>query len=82
MALTTNSLNPFTPKENSMFTSMIINYVLARAKEGSTWVGLMLAIQNGLHIQLNGDLVNGLVNLGLTLAGIAAVIYKEGVVKK
>jgi hypothetical protein len=57
-------------------TKPIIDYLLGRLSEASTYAGLG-AILGGLHISLKGNEVDALVGILISLAGLAATILKD-----
>lgn len=61
-----------------MMKDMAIAWVLSRAKEASTWAGMAVALQNAIHVNFNADFVNSWVSVGMAIAGLAAVVVKEG----
>lgn len=58
--------------------SFIVNYILARLSEASTWSAILafLSAQMGLH--LNPHLNGWVVQLGVCLAASAGILLKEG----
>ena len=51
-------------------------YILERAKEASTWRGLVLLATAG-GVNLAPDLANAIVTFGIGLAGLLGVITKD-----
>lgn len=64
-----------------MFKSLALQWAVSRAREASTWAGLLLSVSSSLHIDFNTDFKTSCVNLGLALGGVFAVIVKEGIRK-
>jgi hypothetical protein len=62
-----------------MFESLAVKWVLARLQEPSTWAGFAIAVQQPLHIHFNSNFQTSLVHLGLAVAGVIAVVMKEGI---
>jgi hypothetical protein len=56
--------------------SRVWPYLLARAKEASTWRGLVL-LATGCGASLNPDLREGIVTGGLLLAGVLGAVLPD-----
>lgn len=58
--------------------SKILDYILNRGKESSTWRGLIL-IATALGVQLEPDQVAAIVSAGLSVVGLVNVFRKSPV---
>jgi len=54
----------------------ILSYLLARAGEASSWAGLA-AVMAGLGVQLDPGLIQNVIAVGTSLAGLAAYVMRD-----
>lgn len=54
----------------------ILDYIIERAKEGSTWRGLIL-IASSLGATLNPELAEAIIGAGVGVFGLLQVLRKE-----
>jgi hypothetical protein len=54
----------------------IVSYLLARAGEASSWAGLA-AVMAGLGVQLEPGLIQNVIAVGTSLAGLAAYVMRD-----
>lgn len=52
-------------------------YLLARAKEGTTWSGLILIVTAVTGAQMTAEYVAAVQGIGMALAGAVAVLVKS-----
>lgn len=60
----------------SVFTSMVVSYIIARLKEPSTWRGLILMITSA-GVTFSPDQINALVAVGLCAAGAVGAFVPD-----
>lgn len=63
-----------------MFAKWIINYLLGRLAEPSTYAGLGVAAL-GVGVSLTGDQQQALAGVGIAIAGAIAAFLKDGINK-
>lgn len=56
--------------------SNLADYALNRMKEASTWRGIVVAA-TGFGIQINPDMIEPIVSVGLAIAGLIGVLFKD-----
>ena len=54
-----------------------MNYIFARLAEPSTWAAIA-AVLVGLHVSIDPGLWQHIADAGVALAGVAAVLLREG----
>jgi hypothetical protein len=66
---------------DSIFFGMVRDYVMARAAERSTYLGIAAAIAASLHTAFSNEANQAFANAGLALFGLVSILMKEGVKK-
>jgi len=55
----------------------MLEYILNRAKEGSTWAGLATAIAGITGLQISTEMVTQIGLIGASVAGLVAMFLKD-----
>jgi anaerobic glycerol-3-phosphate dehydrogenase len=61
-----------------MLQNMVVSWVMSRMKEPSTWAGIAVSLGTAMHVTWTADAVTNFTNLGIALAGLVAVVAKDG----
>ena len=66
---------------NSWLKQTVINWMVSRLREPSTWVGLAMQLTAVTHITLSPDVQSAITALGMSFGGFVAIVLREGSTK-
>jgi hypothetical protein len=55
----------------------VVNYILARAQEASTWAGVAVIVSHDFHLTFSSNFSTALISFLVAGAGLAAVLIKD-----
>lgn len=60
-----------------IITILILNYILARSKELSTWTGIVFSITGFFGFHMSQELESSLISLGMAFGGVLAALLPD-----